>query len=85
MNTLPPMTPEEVRTSEELSAFAGELFLKRGVSYDAGIRMLATMVTWMAVQDGLSSKDFGALMTRMHEVMSAATRSGAKAHKPLQY
>lgn len=72
MGTPLPMTPEQMRISEELSGFAGQLFLKFNVPIEVGIRILATMVTWMAIQSGLSSEEYGQLMRDMHQHMKKA-------------
>lgn len=79
LNARSPMTPQQERTSEELSSLVGEFLLKRKVPLEDGTRMMATMVTWLAIQDGLSSTEFGDFMKSMHEVMlTAAEISKAK-------
>lgn len=67
-----PMTAEQTRICDELAGFTGRLFMQNGVSAEVGLRMLATMVTWMAVQSGLSSAEYGELMRDMHEHMKKA-------------
>jgi hypothetical protein len=67
-----PLTPDQISISEELSAFAGRLFLRHNVSIEVGVRMLATMVTWMAIQCGLSSEEYGKIMRDMHATMKKA-------------
>ncbi len=64
-----PLTPDQIRISEELSAFAGRLFLTNSVPVHVGVRILATMVTWMAVRSGMTSTDYADLMREMHETI----------------
>lgn len=67
---LSPMTPAQVLVSEEFSEMVGKLFLKHHVSREDGIRMLGTMLTWLAIQDGLSGEEVGTFMKGMHETIS---------------
>lgn len=68
------MNPEQAQVADEISAFVGRLFLAKNIAMGDGVRILSTMVTWLAIEAGLTADEYGQLMRDAHVQMSKEKR-----------
>jgi hypothetical protein len=70
------MTPNERRIMDELAELVGRHFIRNGVPANSGVRMVGTLLTFLALESGLSASEFGRLMTDMHQSMQDGRKQG---------
>lgn len=62
-----PTTPQQRLIMNQISGFIGKTFLRNRIRIEDGWRMLATILTWMAVEAGLTAEEYGQSLKAMHE------------------
>jgi hypothetical protein len=56
---------------DDLADLVAMHFIRNQVAVDKGIRMVGTLLAYMALESGLSASDFGQAMAEIHQSMRA--------------
>lgn len=62
-----PTTRQQRQVMDRIAGFVGTTFMQNRIPLQDGWRMLATILTWMAVEAGLSADEYAQALKAMHE------------------